>query len=133
MLTLDERLKFCRACKNRKTNFQIGLVCKLTDQKPAFEVECEDFDIDQVEATRLANLEREIREETANNEFFSYEKKGIRKGIVGGLVMMIIAAIWFFAGLSAGIIFYYPPILFLIGLFALFKGAITGNISGKQP
>ena len=34
-------------------------------------------------------------------------------------------------GLFADIIFFYPPILFLIGLFAFLKGLVTGNLSGK--
>ena len=131
MLTLDERLKFCRACKNRKTNMQIGLVCKLTDQKPDFVIECPHFDLDQAEATRLAKLEKSASEEDSGG-FFAPEKKGIQKGVIGGVVMMIIAAIWFIAGWSAGIMFYYPPILFLIGVYAFFRGAATGNISGKQ-
>ena len=63
---------------------------------------------------------------------FDPEKKGIEKGVVGGLTMMAIAVIWFVAGYAAGYIFYYPPILFLIGVFALVKGLITGNISGKK-
>jgi len=63
---------------------------------------------------------------------FDPEKKGIEKGVVGGLTMMGIAIIWFVAGYAAGYIFYYPPILFLIGVFALVKGLITGNISGKK-
>ncbi|HBE71907.1 MAG TPA: hypothetical protein DDW52_27510 [Planctomycetaceae bacterium] len=39
-------------------------------------------------------------------------------GLLGGIGMMIGAVVWFFAGLAAGYIFFYPPIL-LIG------GAIT--------
>ena len=62
--------------------------------------------------------------------FFGPEKKGLQKGIVGGLIMMAIAVIWFTVGYAAGFIFYYPPILFIIGLFGLIKGIFTGNISG---
>ena len=61
----------------------------------------------------------------------SLEKKGIRKGVLGGLAMMAIAVIWFIVGYGAGYIFFYPPILFLIGVYAFFKGIITGNLNGK--
>lgn len=61
-------------------------------------------------------------------DFFAPEKKGIEKGVLGGIIMMAIAIIWFVGGYSAGYIFYYPPILFLIGLYALLKGLFTGNI-----
>jgi hypothetical protein len=63
--------------------------------------------------------------------FFAPEKRGIKKGVVGGLLMMAIAAAWFFIGYSLGFIFYYPPILFLIGVYALIKGLVTGNIAGQ--
>ena len=46
--------------------------------------------------------------------------------------MMAIAVIWFFAGYGAGYIFFYPPILFLIGLYAFIKGIVTGNLSGRE-
>jgi hypothetical protein len=62
---------------------------------------------------------------------FAPEKAGIAKGVVGGLVMMGIAVVWFVLGWMAGYIFYYPPILFLIGVYACIKGAVTGNVSGR--
>lgn len=43
-------------------------------------------------------------------------------GVIGGLLMMIIAAVWFVVGYSAGRIFFYPPILFIIGAIAVVKG-----------
>jgi hypothetical protein len=38
--------------------------------------------------------------------------------------MMVIAVVWFVLGLMGGIIFFYPPILFVIGIAALIKGII---------
>ena len=64
--------------------------------------------------------------------FFAPEKRGIQKGIAGGIAMIVIAVVWFVAGYAAGYIFYYPPILFIIGLYALIKGIITGNIKGEK-
>lgn len=61
---------------------------------------------------------------------FAPEAAGIRKGVAGGVTMIAIAAVWFFVGLSAGYVFYYPPILFLIGVYALLKGLATGNFGG---
>ena len=34
--------------------------------------------------------------------------------------------VWFFVGLKAGWIFYYPPVLFVIGLVAVLKGLLGG-------
>jgi hypothetical protein len=43
-------------------------------------------------------------------------------GIAGGAVMMLIAVVWFFGGLAVGIIFIYPPILFILGIAAMVRG-----------
>jgi len=46
----------------------------------------------------------------------------VNAGMFGGLLMMLIAVVWFVVGLAAGIIFFYPPILLVIGLVAFVKG-----------
>jgi hypothetical protein len=46
--------------------------------------------------------------------------------------MMGVAIFWFFGGLYCGIIYFYPPVLFLIGLIAVFKGMAEGNINGNR-
>ena len=70
-------------------------------------------------------------EESDDEGFFVPEKRGIRKGVLGGIIMMAIATIWFVLGYAAGRIFFYSPILFVIGLYAFIKGLATGNISGE--
>jgi hypothetical protein len=49
----------------------------------------------------------------------------LNAGIVGGILMMLIAIIWFVVGLAGGVIFFYPPVLLVIGLFAMIKGFIS--------
>ena len=63
---------------------------------------------------------------------FAPERGGIDKGVLGGLTMMAIAVIWFVVGYAAGIIFFYPPILLLIGVYACLKGILTGNVCGRS-
>ncbi len=46
---------------------------------------------------------------------------------ITGILMMIGAVVWFFGGLAAGIIFFYPPILFILGLIAMVKGLMGGD------
>jgi hypothetical protein len=70
------------------------------------------------------------RDNPAGGDAFAPEKAGIDKGVVGGIAMIVIAAVWFFGGLAAGYIFYYPPILALIGIYAVIKGLTTGNLAG---
>ncbi|HZY86690.1 MAG TPA: hypothetical protein VFE78_17780 [Gemmataceae bacterium] len=47
--------------------------------------------------------------------------------MVGGLLMMLIAVVWFVLGLMADRIFFYPPILLVIGLIAVVKGLFGGD------
>ena len=81
-------------------------------------------------AERHANYQMtdEQVEDDDDDGFFAPEKKGIENGMAGGIAMMTIAAVWFGAGWMAGVIFFYPPILFLIGAFAFVKGMVTGNV-----
>ena len=51
--------------------------------------------------------------------------------VLGGLGVMALAALWFFGGLAVGYIFFYPPILFLIGLGMFLKGIFAG-IAGSD-
>ncbi|MCE7994232.1 MAG: hypothetical protein HEP71_19750 [Roseivirga sp.] len=132
-MTLEERLHYCKICTNRKMDQATGIVCGLTDAKPAFENECPDFQADEKQIEYYKN--RKQAEEQADDSgggFFEPEKKGLQKGVLGGIAMMVIAAVWFVLGWQAGYIYYYPPILFIIGLVGLIKGIAQGNISGKD-
>ena len=66
-----------------------------------------------------------------DDDFFAPEKQGIDSGMAGGIAMMTLSVVWFGLGWLVGIIFYYPPILFLIGVFAFLKGLVTGNVAGE--
>lgn len=43
-------------------------------------------------------------------------------GVVAGLFMMLGAVVWLVVGLYFGWLFFYPPVLFIIGLISLIKG-----------
>lgn len=55
-MTLEERLNYCKICKNRRVDLKIGLVCNLTNQKPKFESECNFFIKDEKEAERKLKM-----------------------------------------------------------------------------
>jgi predicted Zn finger-like uncharacterized protein len=55
---------------------------------------------------------------------------GFNAGIAGGAFLMLASVVWFFGGLAFGIIFFYPPILFIIGLVAFIRGICTGKLTG---
>ncbi|MCU0721688.1 MAG: hypothetical protein MUC83_18400 [Pirellula sp.] len=44
--------------------------------------------------------------------------------VIGGIITMLVAVIWFFGGLAAGYIFFYPPVMFVLGLIAVVKGLL---------
>lgn len=44
---MEEKIKLCATCKNRKYTLQRGVVCKLTDEKPDFSDSCESYNVDQ--------------------------------------------------------------------------------------
>ena len=70
------------------------------------------------------------RKPVERDDGFELERKGMNSGMVGGIALMAIAAIWFFAGLAAGIIFFYPPVLFFFGVVGFISGLTSGNVAG---
>jgi hypothetical protein len=50
-MSSDYRIDFCKICKNRSFNFNEGIICKLTNEKPSFEENCPSFDKDEREAS----------------------------------------------------------------------------------
>ncbi len=132
-MTLEERLHYCKICTSRQMDQATGIVCSLTSAKPTFEDTCSDFQADEKQIEYYKNRkEAEEREASETGGFFEPEKKGLQKGVLGGLAMMAIAVVWFVLGWQAGYIYYYPPILFIIGLVGLIKGIAQGNLSGKS-
>jgi hypothetical protein len=53
--------------------------------------------------------------------------RSVNAGWAGGLLMILIAVVWFVGGLAIGRIFFYPPVLFVIGIIAIAKGALNEN------
>jgi hypothetical protein len=51
----------------------------------------------------------------------------VNSGVIGGVLMIVIAVAWFGLGLMANRIFFYPPILAVIGLMSVFKGMTGGG------
>ncbi len=126
------QIQQCKVCTKRKFNPSIGLICGITMEKPIFEGNCDEGELDEAEAIRLQKLNEAAQEEEVSSGFFGAEKKGLQKGVLGGAAMIAIAITWFVLGLAANRIFFYPPILFIIGVVALIKGLIEGNYIGDK-
>ncbi len=51
------------------------------------------------------------------------QRSGTNWGAMGtGILMMVGAAVWFVVGLMGDRIFFYPPVLFVLGIISFFKG-----------
>ncbi len=75
---------------------------------------------------RKKNFRKSSSSSSQQNSGRSLEGSMIHGGVIGGILMMVIAVIWFVVGLANDWIFFYPPILFIIGLVAFIKG-LTGE------
>lgn len=78
----------------------------------------------------LAKQNREAARE-ADAAGFGAERAAVSKGVLGGIVLLVVAGVWFYVGWQAGYIYYYPPVLALIGVYAIWKGISEGNLAGS--
>ncbi|MFO0937568.1 MAG: hypothetical protein U0798_13740 [Gemmataceae bacterium] len=86
----------------------------------------EDDDDDREERRRKRKPRRKSRSNDDGGAF-SFEKKILNGGVLIGLLSMIGAIVWFVLGLMGNRIFFYPPILFVIGLISFIKGLVSSN------
>jgi hypothetical protein len=57
---------------------------------------------------------------------FGFERSASKAGMAAGILMMVGAVVWFVCGIVyMDRIFFYPPILFVVGLVALIRGAVS--------
>lgn len=54
-MELRDKIRICMMCENCKRDYR-GVVCGLTDDKPTFETECENFAENPVEAAKVENV-----------------------------------------------------------------------------
>jgi hypothetical protein len=78
-------------------------------------------------ATKSAEPSRRKKSKRARDARWSVPTIEVNREIVAGCLMMAGAALWFFLGLAAGIIYFYPPILFILGIGAIFRGFSGGD------
>ncbi len=122
MLTREEHVAFCEKCTNRKPSMQ-GLLCKLTNEKAAFEETCPDFQLDIQEEMFLEKQRKDATRIDYGGNMAQDEVSIMNSGIIGGSLAILGAIAWFFGALIyMDTIFFYPPILFVVGLVALIRG-----------
>ena len=67
--------------------------------------------------------------EEFGGDAFTPEKAALNMGVAGGVLLIVIAVVWFYFGWNAA----YPPILAVIGIYGIIKGVSEGNVAGKKP
>jgi hypothetical protein len=80
----------------------------------------EEDEDDEDRPRRRKKKRRRDKEDAASSS-----QAGPYASIGGGVLMMIGATVWCIAGLAFDRIFIYPPILFVIGIIAVVRGAMT--------
>lgn len=108
----------------------------LYDEDDDYDRRDEDYD-DDYDDDRAPRKKKKKKPKPAGKRKSSYQSPHsgsrpgefgtINAGVIGGLFMIGIAVIWFIVGLMAGWLFYYPPILFVMGIVAIVKGMINGS------
>jgi hypothetical protein len=99
------------------------------DNAPTFRVQGDDDEDDRPRKRKYSADDEEDRPRKRKKRIRDDDEPpargggiSISGGMIGGLVMMGLAVVWFVLGWQAGRIFFYPPILFIFGLIAVIKG-----------
>jgi len=80
---------------------------------------CQNCKADLTEFHKLRDSTLEGTGETHSG--FSLESKLLNFGPAGGIILMLIAVVWFITSYSAGRMLVHPLILFITGLVVFFK------------
>lgn len=127
MLTREEYVAVCEKCTNRKPSMQ-GLLCKLSDEKAAFEETCPDYKLDPQEELFLDKQRKDAARIDYGGSIVQDEVSIVNSGIIGGSLAIVAAIVWFFGALIyLDRIFFYPPILLVVGIVALVRGIQAQN------
>ena len=88
---------------------------------------------DEKEARMIAMVEENKIKEQAKKDPLSMEKSVLNGGIIGGILAMVGATVWFVvAYFYMNIIFLYTPILFVIGAVSLLKCMAKRNEENRK-
>ncbi len=77
--------------------------------------------------SHLANAQRDLVKERHSGQSTSSGSDFFNGQTISGLLTMFGAVAWFVGGLMFGVLFFYPPILFVIGLVTFAKGLMTDD------
>jgi hypothetical protein len=93
------------------------------EERPRRRRRDEDEDEDEEERPRRKRLNKS--QEPPKHR--SLEGRVFNGGMKSGAIAMLVAVVWLVVGLAAGWFFFYPPILFVIGLIGFIRGMVARN------
>ncbi|KAB8152458.1 hypothetical protein EZY14_013690 [Kordia sp. TARA_039_SRF] len=65
---MNDKIEFCKTCTNRAFSSSQGIVCGLTNEKPAFLLKCDDFVKDVKHEKRMADRQAAMEEDDIYDE-----------------------------------------------------------------
>lgn len=74
-------------------------------------------------AKSAVKSEKPARQDAGNKGWF----ERTFGSVLGGILMMVVAIVWFVAGLFGDRIFFYPPVLFIVGFVTLCRGLFSSD------
>ena len=83
----------------------------------------DDDDDDEVEERSRKRKRKTKKKE--HSGWFATESWVLSGGVIGGALAMLVAIVWFVLGLLNNWLFYYPPILFIVGMIGVIKGLMS--------
>ncbi|HCW09060.1 MAG TPA: hypothetical protein DGG95_17015 [Cytophagales bacterium] len=118
-MTNEERLAFCKTCKNRELDQQLEIVCGITKKTPAFEGSCENYvDERKVQQTIIDDSTYSISDLSDEVKTKLREQQDIFFAIVGASAAALVGAVlWALITVSTK---------YQIGYMAIGVGALVG-------
>ena len=136
-LSRKEYVEICQTCTKRQFDKKLGLICSLTGQQAAFEIECPDIEIDDLAIQRIERMERHKEEmqdrSTGGGGFFSAEKSMLNSGAWGGVGMIVVGVGWLVIGFMNDWLFYYPIFMIIAGIVVLIRASIKKAQELNKP
>lgn len=102
--TMEEKITICGTCKKRGFNKETGLVCSLTNEKPAYQMSCSDFQRDQNVNIQPRTLSTQPDDLLRGNSYDENNGLGMIIGIgclILGIVLSIASPNYIFVGMIA--------------------------------
>ena len=117
---------WCMRCNNKSFDIQKGILCKITNKKPEFDLVCPEYDYDPFAEQKL--MHEDTRYISSNRRILVRSKSYV-------LTAFSIAAILFliFGKIGLAIFGIFPSILFLLGTMHYFRWVIAERGRLRNP